>query len=151
MIYSAFPGTGKTFAANQHATVIDAESSNFQWLDANGGTNEDQKGNLTKKNPNWPENYVNYIIEKSQNNDVLIASQPIVLDLLDQKNINYSTVSPSPQDKSIYLNRYEKRGNKQTFIDLMSKNFDSFIEQLNKRSAVNHITLKNNQYLNDIL
>lgn len=66
MIYSAFPGTGKTFASSKNTSIIDAESSNFQWLDAAGDTNETTKGALKIKNPAWPQNYIEYIIEKSK-------------------------------------------------------------------------------------
>lgn len=151
MIYSAFPGTGKTFASSKNASIIDAESSNFQWLDAAGDTNETTKGALKIKNPAWPQNYIEYIIEKSKNNTVLIASQPAVLDALDDANIAYTTVAPSISDKQTYLQRYAKRGNNESFINLMSKNFDNFIKDLNSHVNAQHITLKPTEFLIDIL
>lgn len=151
MIYSAFPGTGKTFASSKDASIIDAESSNFQWLDATGGTNESSKGALKTKNPEWPQNYINYIIEKSKNNTVLIASQPVVLNALDEANVAYTTVAPLVSDKQTYLQRYEKRGNNELFVNLMSKNFDNFIEDLHSHTKAHHITLKTTEYLIDIL
>lgn len=151
MIYSAFPGTGKTFASSKSTTIIDAESSNFQWLDATGGTNESTKGTLKIKNPDWPQNYIEYIIEKSKTNTVLIASQPAVLNALDNANVAYTTVAPLSSDKQIYLQRYKKRGNNESFISLMSDNFDNFIKDLHSHTKAHHITLKTTEYLVDIL
>lgn len=151
MIYSAFPGTGKTFASSKNTSIIDAESSNFQWLDAAGDTNETTKGALKIKNPAWPQNYIEYIIEKSKNNTVLIASQPAVLNALDEANVTYTTVAPLASDKQIYLQRYKKRGNNESFINMMSKNFNNFIEDLHSHTKAHHVTLKTTEYLIDIL
>ncbi len=151
MIYAAFPGTGKTFATKNNTDLVDAESSNFQWLDATGGTNESAKGNLKQKNPEWPQNYIDFIITQSKTHDVLTACHPIVLDALDEANVPYATVAPSPDEKDEYLQRYENRGNNELFLDLMNKNFEKFIEDMHSHQNAMHIILKKGQYITNLL
>ena len=151
MIYAAFPGTGKTFATAHNHNLIDAESSNFQWLDATGGTNESTKGKLKQKNPDWPQNYIDFIIENAKTYDVLTACQPVVLNALDQAGIVYATVAPETNEKDEYLTRYKNRGNDTSFIDLMNNHFESFIQDLHSHEDALHIVLKKNQYMADLL
>jgi len=56
-IISAFPGTGKSYYHNKHKeTTLDSDSSNFSLVVENGEK---------KRNPDFPENYIKHIKEKS--------------------------------------------------------------------------------------
>lgn len=151
MIYSVFAGAGKTSLAKKYPEkIVDAESSYFQWLDNDKTKTETNKGQLAQKNPLWPQNYIEYIIEQSQSKNVLIAAQPIVLDILDKKQIEYVTVSPSANQKQEYINRYIERGNQESFINLMSNNFELFINSMSSRNNKQHIELKKDEFLSTI-
>jgi hypothetical protein len=152
MIYSGFAGIGKTYAAKTNKNVIDLESSQYQWQNADSKSIESAKGNYTKKNPNWPKNYINEIITKNnQKYIVLISAQPIILHELEKKKIEFNTVTPEIDDKEIYLDRYKNRGNSKEFVSLMSKNFERFVNDLDtNKAAKKHIKLHTNKFISGL-
>lgn len=153
MIYSGFAGIGKTYATTHSKNTIDLESSQYQWLHAKNKSIESNKSQYSTKNPKWPKNYIEAIIEaNTQGQNVLISAQPEVLELLAENNIEFITVTPDIKDKNFYIQRYINRGNPSKFIEIMSKNFETFITDMdNNKNAKKHIKLKHNSFLNDIL
>ena len=160
MIISAFAASGKTkLKKENNLSVIDLESSDYQWkfLDNNLSV-EERKGTENKiKNKNFIEDYVSAIIEANKEYEfVLIASQPEVLDELSNRNIDYKMVSPIKEMKNTFIKRYKNRGNNQSFIDLMDKNFDIFIDSMiNRNKMYPNIELiflsEEKPYLTDII
>lgn len=151
MIYSVFPGSGKTTVAKKYPQIVyDAESSNFQWLDSKQNTSEQTKGVLKEKNPEWPQNYINFIKQHTENHIVLIAAQPAILNKLDDLHIQYMTVAPTTDQKQIYIDRYKSRGNNEKFIKLMFDNFDQFIFDMKSHKNAKHVSLKKDQYLSSL-
>ena len=70
MIISGFAGIGKTTFCKKFKNSIDLESSDFHWIyeeDALNMDKEKRKGTTKKMlNPEWPENYVKAIQEKTK-------------------------------------------------------------------------------------
>jgi hypothetical protein len=156
MIYSAFPGTGKTYLAKHNPRFIDLESSDFQWAFADPTLSvEERKASDQKvKNPNFIQDYVQAIKEASQDHNVLIASQPAVLQALADEGLAFTTVTPldNAETKQIYLQRYRERGNQQAFIDLMDKNYSNFINDLNQNpNAAAHLIIVGDHHLAQIV
>lgn len=157
MIYSCFAGLGKTTIAKNNKSYVDLESSDYQWLFPKyiGENREGRKGVGGKtKNPAFPINYVDDM-EKilKTGKKVLISSQPEVLKEVNHRGLAFITVTPSNNLKDEYIERYKRRGNNQNFIELMSKNFDTFSGELakNSKATANIVVRKENTYLSDIL
>ena len=155
MIYSVFPGLGKSYTARvtMAGKAIDAESSKFQWLDYESHNEEKNKGKLKNKNPEWPKNYIDFI--KSQYNEnmiVFISAQPEILNALGEQNIPFKTITPDASTKDQIVARYESRGNNKDFINMMSSNFEKFITSMDTNAyASDHLKLKENHRLADLL
>lgn len=151
MIYSAFPGTGKTYASKQFTKIIDLESSNYQWEDDLSDNVELNKGRHKIKNKEWPDNYVQAMIDSSAgNNNILISAQPIVLDKLTYNKIGFITVTPDIRDCSAYINRYIQRGNSSKFIDNIAANFENYVNDMDHNmGAAYHIKLGRHMFISD--
>lgn len=155
MIYSVFPGLGKSYTARvtMAGKAIDAESSKFQWLDYESHNEEKNKGKLKNKNPEWPKNYIDFI--KSQYNEnmiIFISAQPEILNALGEQNIPFKTITPDASTKDQIVARYESRGNNKDFINMMSSNFEKFITSMDTNAyASDHLKLKENHRLADLL
>lgn len=155
MIYSVFPGLGKSYTARvtMAGKAIDAESSKFQWLDYDHHNEEKNKGKLKNKNPEWPENYIEFIKEQNTKDQiVLISAQPEILNKLGQQGIPFKTITPDVSTKNQIMERYEIRGNNKHFINMMSSNFEKFITSMDTNAyASDHLKLKENHRLADLL
>lgn len=155
MILSCFAGSGKTFVANELENFVDLESSDFQWIfpkDLKLGV-EERKGTVDKlPNEHFVTDYVNaiekeHLLEKI----VLIACQPQVLEELEKRKLPYSMVTPTLENKDIFIDRYKQRGNNDSFVELMDSRFELFVNSiLNNKYADNIFILEGNQFLYDI-
>lgn len=148
IIISAFPGTGKTYFyekyKNSDIKVLDSDSSNFSWIkDKNGN-------NTTERNPDFPQNYINHIKENIGKVDIIfVSSHDIVRKALKDNNINYINIIPYDSCKDEYLRRYRNRGNSESFISMMDKNWDSFIDSMIKDDT-DCLMVFNNEYITDL-
>lgn len=143
-IIAGFPGTGKTYFKNHtDKNVLDSDSSKFSWLD--DGT----------RDPKFPENYMIHILNNSQfrsNTDIILVSTHLaVREALINYDIPFTLVYPSKVDKDIYIQRFIDRGSPPAFVDFLSKNWYNFIDELESQQDCEHIVLKRNQYLSDVI
>ena len=158
MIYSCFAGMGKTTLSSNKEGYHDLESSDYQWiyLDEELDT-EARKGNDNKvRHPEFPKNYVDaieQIVTMNTGQHALISSQPEVLAEIIKRGLDFITVTPGPELKEEYIQRYINRGNPDVFVDLMTKNFTNFSNDLgtNNKAVCNIIVRKENTFLADIL
>jgi hypothetical protein len=127
-VISAFPGCGKTTAYNylkNKFKVLDSDSSQFD------------------KNE-FPENYLQHIQDNIGVVDIIfVSSHENVRKGLSDLNIDYYLFYPNIDRKSEMLSLYDARGNNVSFIDLMNRNFNHFIESVASDSAANKICLEN--------
>ena len=151
-IISAFPGIGKTTLATENPNVIDLESSNYKWLDIDTNLSiEERKGTSKTLNPNFPENYVQDIIDLSREGyTVLISSHKEVRDELHKRNIQFTIVLPSLDMKQEMIDRYIKRGNQENFVTMLKNNYETFINDLMTDPSPK-IILNKGQYLKDVI
>lgn len=149
MIVSAFAGVGKTTLAHKYGKdVIDLESGNFKWLE-NDGT-EASKGNRREQNPKYPINYLEAIKKaNTQYKVVLISQHEVIRKCLDAVKLDYILVYPNKNMKEEFIERYKKRGNSENFIDLISKEWDNWIDALDEIKTHSKIVLQQGQYLTD--
>lgn len=143
-IISAFPGTGKSYLfdrfKNSNIVALDSDSSKFSWISEG------------VRNPDFPINYISHIKENIGKVDyIFVSSHKEVRNALNDNILSYWLVFPHEALIQEYITRYSKRGNDYKFIDFISKNWFSFLEDLKAESCQVKIQLLQNQYLADVL
>lgn len=137
-IISGFPGVGKSHLgkrSDNEVVVLDLESSDF-------------------KGENRWEEYKNEIKNQVGKVDVLfVSSHKETRKILSELGLNFYLVYPDRSLKDEYLRRYTERGSSESFIDMMDKNFDLFIDSIeNEEVRCAKIKLTGeNEYLDSFL
>ena len=112
IIVSAFPGCGKTTATRElkgKINVVDSDGSTFD---------------KTK----FPNNYIEYIKSQLGKQELIfVSSHETVRHALENEKLEYFLFYPSITRKEEFLDLYYRRGNNKTFIEVLDKNFDNFI------------------------
>lgn len=141
IVISGFPAVGKSYLfKNKKLDVLDSDSSKFSWI---------KKG---ERNPDFPNNYIKHIKENIGKVDViLVSSHKDVRDALVANDIDFILVYPDKSLKEEYLKRYEERGSPKEFIDMIDKNWNGFIDELDEQKGCEKIKLKEGQYLSDVI
>ena len=76
-------------------------------------------------------NYITHIkelLEKGENDYIFVSSHEEVRQALIKEGIEFTLVYPEKHLKSVYLERYKKRGSPDTFISMMDTNFNKFVD-----------------------
>jgi hypothetical protein len=132
-LISAFPGTGKTSYYNNNNDCLDSDSSKFD-------------------KTYFPDNYIEHIKRNvGKVSYIFISSHEEVRKALEKNYLYFTLIYPDISLKSEYLERYKKRGSPDSFISLLDKNWDTWINQLQKQEHCRHIILKSNQFISDVL
>jgi hypothetical protein len=140
-VYSAFPGCGKTTYFNTtDRNVLDSDSSKF-----------DKK--------HFPGNYLDHIeknIEDPNVDKILVSSHKDVREGLVRRKIPFVMVYPDRDIKDEYIQRYKDRGNNDEFVDLLEKNWDNWMDEMDEMSVpvgqiLYKVRLKSGQYLSDVI
>jgi len=125
-IISAFPGVGKTYYFERNKGIsIDSDSSHFSWI-------KDSEGNNTKeRNPEFPNNYIDHIKENiGKYKYIFVSSHEEVRNSLKENGIKYYLIYPAKSRKEEFIQRYIQRGSPEGFVNLISENWDSWIEKI---------------------
>lgn len=134
IVVSGFPGIGKShFKANSELTVSDSDSSKFDKTE-------------------FPQNYLQHIQDlyvKGDTDIILVSSHDPVRQGLIELGITFILVYPNIECKEEYLERYKQRGSPAAFIDMMDKNWESFIKGCENQGACFKIELEAGEYLSD--
>lgn len=140
-VYSAFPGCGKTTYFNTtNRNVLDSDSSKF-----------DKK--------HFPDNYIDHIernVLDPKIDKILVSSHKDVRDALVARGIPFVLVYPSRELKDEYIQRYKDRGNNDAFIELLDKNWDTWMDEMDgmeapKGQTLYKVKLGSGQYLTDVM
>ena len=133
MIYAAFCGTGKTYILENFEGVVEFECWKYD-------------------NEYFPNNYVNDIKSKIYDSDcILISTNPVGLKELNRQGIKVTLVYPRIECKREYLRRYIYRGSSDDFINMLDKEWENWLIELQLLDFINHIILEKGQYLSDII
>lgn len=145
-VISAFPGTGKSYFASsigQRARVIDLDSGDYTL-----GYTEDGK----VRNQDFPKNYLTAIKKHIGKTDILfVGCQPEVVTVLRDAAIPFTLIYPQRRLMKEYAGRFQRRHNQQSFIDLLSKNWDIFLDYLERQKECERIVLGSEQYISDVV
>jgi len=140
-IISGFPGVGKTHYYNDdHSLVMDSDSSKYSWIKPG------------ERNPDFPNNYMIHIKENLNNSEfIFVSTHKDVRAALEQDDLHYTLVYPERSLKEEYLQRFVDRGDADAFVELINKNWDNFLLELEKQTSCDKIVLSAGQYLSDVL
>ena len=109
MIICGFPGTGKTMMAMQ-STWVDLESTPFE-------KDFDLYAKVAK--------------HMSDNGyTVMVSTHKEMLDCLEKLKTPYTVIIPALSDRKKYRSRYSARGNHTEFIERITENWYSWIEDI---------------------
>lgn len=143
-IVSAFPGTGKTHYYNNHKdTCLDSDSSQFSWVVVDG---------QRTRNPEFPQNYIQHIKDNIGKYEfILVSSHAEVRRSLKDNYLFYYLMFPESYDKENYMQRYRERGSDQSFIDLLNKNWNDWINscELESYDDCQKIHIRSGRWLTD--
>ena len=134
IIISAFPGCGKShlFRNKGEKNILDSDSSTFD-------------------KSNFPQNYIQHIKSNIGSADlILVSSHKEVRDALVENGIDFTLVYPNRQIKDEYIKRYIDRGNNENFVNLLQKNWDNWMNELDEQIGCEKVELKTGLYLSDV-
>lgn len=145
-IISGFPGIGKTtFYQNTAEPTLDSDSSNFSLITTPTGQIID--------NPSFPSNYVLNIKQNiGLHKYLLVSSHKEIRDAMLDNCIFHYLIYPDKSRKKEFIENFKKRGNRETFINKISDNWDNWIDDMeNTNVGCVKIKLLDKQYLSDIV
>lgn len=143
IIISAFPGTGKSYLTNNVKEISvpilgservaqykfhDSDSSKYSWI-------YDEEGNKTdQRDPNFPDNYMEHIqtLAGEEGNIIFVSSHESVREALVEAGFHFYIARPTLDLKEGYLKNYRERGNDESFINLIDKNWDLWLEDIDE-------------------
>ena len=152
VLIGGFKAIGKSTLAKKYSNVMDIEIINFEYIIDEELAKipiEQRKGIKNRtKNPDYPLNYYNEIISSlKQNNIVLFATKPEIVELLHQNNIDYYVVWPEKNMLDEIIERSKKRGNNEEFISKITNVYYRDYPKENDKV----IWLPKGQYLEEVL
>ena len=172
-----FPACGKSylfekFKENEKIKALDSDSTNFSWIRRKRTKDELeqeikrlglranaeriallQTEDIKVRNPEFPTNYIKHIKENIGKVDfIFVSTHQEVRDALESAGIPHMLVYPSIDLLNEWVGRCYRRGNDKGFIDNMIKNWDVWIQELQKESNDNaSYELQSGEYLYDAM
>lgn len=133
MVVAAFTGVGKSTFAKENPSVADEDSFKFD-------------------KTYFPGNLMcavrNHIVEDRCS---LVSTHEIVRDALNRNDIDFILVYPGMECKDEFIKRYRERGSELKYIDLIERNWESWIQECEAQEGCTHVVLKPGQYLSDVI
>ena len=159
-IIAAFAGVGKSYVGEKYNNVLDLESTYYKWLEDGVAhlTEEERKGNKNRiLNPEWPQNYIDKIIEEKDNYDIVLIqlshkrlNNEKIFEYFDEHGIDYYVARPNITGWKYIEQRLKDRGNTEDFIFQVKENFKIFIEEFSQEKY-NQIIIEDGKFLEDAL
>lgn len=157
-VVAAFPGTGKTTAAQTWGPlVLDLDCTPYKYLDgkkpqSGGSFAFELTGDTAGINPDWPQNYCDAIDAARRSGEyqyVLVCSDILVLSTLERMGIWFDLYYPDDSQKEAYEQFFRERGECQEFIDVYIGMWDCWMDwfQHNVRTSWGGTRLKSGEYL----
>jgi len=155
----AYPGTGKTYIADNYAGVSDLEFQHYRY-DYGKYKNlpiEQLKGRIDIRTPrpDWPNNFYNLLKEElDKRKCVFVPMSTTIFSLLEpltrELNVRVILAIQSEELLDPVINTFKSRGNSEEFILRRKNDFVKF-HNLIKDLPYEKLYLKQNEYLIDAL
>lgn len=139
-----FPGVGKS-AVSDGKNIIDADYNLFQWNNVSAKQLHGPAGSYSN-NPEFPKNYIDFV--NSSDADIVLINCNISL-LENFKDV--TLVYPDVSLKGEFLERYQKRGDNNSFLSFMADEFEGMIDIIDNSSFRKYKITEKNVFLKDIL
>ncbi len=161
-IVAGFAGTGKSEFCKGNQNAIDFvcmpfKYSNFFELAGQHGTETIKADDELDFVWSWQEQYVDALMdsyEKYTDEMFIIPSERKVLEYLEQKEIPFFLVYPCEEARAEYVERYRKRGNSETFLEIFGEeeSWKRWMRGVRKpyRRGIS-VELKEGQFLSDVI
>ena len=161
-IIAAFHECGKTYYfknKEENISVLDSDSSKFSWMEVidqeyeikNRGKTNYQQRYIKVRNPDFPQNYINYIKENIGKVDyILVSTHEEVRKALNDAEIDFCLVYPKRSLKAEWVGRCFLRGSDEKFCQLIADKWDEWISQLEAEDNDCYV-LNHNEYLSDAI
>lgn len=157
-VIAAFPGTGKTVAAQTWGPlVLDLDCTPYKYLGgekprSGGSFAFELTGDAAGLNPDWPQNYCNAVDAARRSGEyqyVLVCSDILVLSTLERMGIRFGLYYPDDSQKDVYERLFRERGECQEFIDVYIGMWDCWMDWFrhNVRTAWGGTRMKPGEYL----
>ena len=105
-----------------------------------------------RKEEGWQKLYVDCAEAFADKYDyIFVSTHDMVIDELIRRRNNFYIVYPRKQCKQEYMERFIKRGSPTDYIERFMKNWDNFVDKLDKVNCKNKISLRTGQYLSDVI
>lgn len=145
----SFPGTGKSTVPQSVPDVLDADSRLYQFIGATPRMLHGAAAQArTIPNPEYPENYFNYI-ENAGSAYVLLNCHISLLPCIPSESL--FLIYPDISLKDEYLRRYRTRGDNGSFISYMDESFADMIHVIESYPCRKLRITGEHTYLTDIL
>ena len=159
----ATPGCGKSYLCDKYPEkFVDADEVRLKckyYVPENITRDEleQTKGDRTFERRCGHEEFIKNVYENldkfvSEGKTLILAPHPEAIEYLISRNIKFAFVFPCKNMKEKLIERMQKRGNSQKFIDENANMFDEFYKQNKEenKSAV-HYEFRKDEYLEDIV
>ena len=145
ILISAFPGCGKSTFYNKYSSysetqderykdcsnckILDSDSSQFSWIWKDGQKTDE-------RNPEFPANYVEHIKENMLTQDIIfISTHESVRNALKEAGLQFTLIYPDGSLKEEWIRRFEERKSPEAFVQTVSNNWDTWIDQLEEETS----------------
>ena len=153
----AYPGSGKTYLAENFKNVSDLEFQHYRW-DYGENKNlplEQLKGcEIKSVKPEWPDNFFKVLEEETNKTEiVLVPMATSLFPILDHLEAGGVRVIFAIQDRDLLddvIETYRKRGNKEKFIEDRRNDFQKF-HDLTANAKFEKAYIHKNEHLYDAL
>lgn len=154
----AYPGSGKTYLAENFENVSDLEFQHYRW-DYGEYKNlplEQLKGrkDIRKLNPNWPDNFFEILDKELKKHEIVLVPMATSLfkklDELKSQGVRIIFAIQSKDRFNETLEAYEQRGNSQEFIEARINDFEKFYKIV-ENTGFEKVYIQKGEYLSEAL
>lgn len=144
-VISAFPATGKTYAARALPGVVDFDSSGYSWKYLGP--------DARVRHPEWPGNYIADAVWPGNNGShVLVSSHAEVRTALVAAQIPFALVYPEAGLREVYRHRMTARGSPAALVTkVIDELWEEALWDCRSQPGCTHYELGAGEYLLDLL
>lgn len=156
MIFAAYAGTGKSYAAEKLNGVLDMAIVPYKYQFPKEYKKEDftecDKGCIEFPfDDTYPEKYVADVLKNCRNyNHILIPSDNRVMNVLEAQKVEFVLCYPGRCLKEVYRKRYQTRGNAEEFMRIFVDRWDLWIDSFERRSCKKYV-MQQREFLKEII